>query len=179
MENEFLQETFGSEALTFEQFNEKLGGNSGIKLVNAADGSYVPKADYDNINSQLLTARKESKDNAEKYADFDEKLQAAKDEGAAALNAYKLDVAVSNAFKSANVADEVSVKANLNMENVKFDDEGKLTGLDEQLAELQKNKPFLFTQPIKKLSLGGSAAGAGAIKSTGGIKGAVAEFYGK
>lgn len=177
--NEFLQDTFGGEALTFEQFNEKLGGNAGIKLVNAADGSYVPKSEYDSVNGQLAQAQATAKSNAEKYADFDSQLQAAKDEGAAALQAYKLDVEVSKAFAAANVADEVSVKANLNMDNVKFGEDGKLTGLDEQLKSLKKSKPHLFKEEQKKLHLGGSTAGAGAPKNTGGIKGAVADFYSK
>lgn len=173
--NEFLQETFGEEALTFEQFNERLGGNTGIKLVNAADGSFVPKSELDTINSQLADAQA----NAEKYADFDAQLQAAKDEGVNALNAYKLEVEMSKAFTAANVADEVSVKANLNMDNVKFDEDGKLTGLDEQLNSLKESKPFLFTTPQKKLNLGGSTQGVKGGKASTGIKGAVDEYYNK
>ncbi len=177
--NEFLQDTFGGEALTFEQFNERLEGNTDISLANTADGSFVPKADYDALSGQLAEAQETAKTNAEKYADFDSQLQAAKDEGTAALNAYKLDVEVSKAFAAANVADEVSVKANLNMENVKFGDDGKLTGLDDQLKSLKESKPHLFNEEQKKLNLGGSTAGVGASKNKGGISGAVAEYYSK
>lgn len=176
--NDFLQDTFGGEALTFEQFNEKLGGNAGIKLVNAADGSYVPKSEYDAVNGQLAQAQATAKSNAEKYADFDSQLQAAKDEGAAALQAYKLDVEVSKALAAAHVADELSVKANLKLDNVKFDDDGKLTGLDEQLKSLKETKPFLFAQEEKKLNLGGPAPGVKAIKSNG-LGTALSEYYGK
>lgn len=179
MANEFLQDTFGGEALTFEQFNEKLGSNAGIKLANVADGSYVPKADFDAVNVQLADERTTAKTNAEKYADFDSKLQAAKDAGVAALNAYKLDVEISKAFSVANVTDEVSVKANLNMENVKLGEDGKLTGLEDQLKSLKESKPYLFKAEQKKLNLGGSAAGIGAAKDEGGLKGAVANFYSK
>ncbi len=179
MANEFLQDTFGGEALTFEQFNEKLGSNAGIKLANVADGSYVPKADFDAVNVQLADERATAKTNAEKYANFDSQLKAAKDDGAAALNAYKLDVEISRAFASANVADEVSVKANLNMKNVKLGEDGKLTGLEDQLKSLKESKPYLFKAEQKKLNLGGSAAGIGAVKDEGGLKGAVANFYSK
>ena len=175
--NEFLQETFGGEALTFEQFNEKLG-NEGIKLVNAADGSYVPKADYDAVNGQLSEAQASAKTNAEKYADFDAQLQAAKDEGTAALNAYKLEVEISKAFSAAGIADEVSVKANLNMDNIKLGDDGKLEGLEEQLKALKESKPFLFTEPQKKLNLGGSTQGVRVTKAKG-LGAALAEHYSK
>lgn len=179
MANEFLQDTFGGEALTFEQFNERLGNNADIKLANTADGSYVPKSEFDALSGQLADAQATAKTNAEKYADFDSQLQAAKDEGAAALNAYKLEVEVSKAFAAANVADEVSVKANLNMDNVKFGEDGKLTGLDDQLKSLKESKPHLFEEAQKKLNLGGSTAGVGDSKKISGIDGAVAEYYSK
>lgn len=177
--NEFLQDTFGGEALTFEQFNERIGNNADIKLANTADGSYVPKADFDAVNGQLADAQATAKTNAEKYADFDSQLQAAKDEGVNALNAYKLEVEMSKAFADAKVADEVSVKANLNMDDVKFGEDGNLIGLKEQLASLKESKPHLFEKEQKKLNLGGSTAGVGASKNTGGINGAVAEYYSK
>lgn len=173
MANEFLQEAFGNEALTFEQFNDKV---KEMSLINNTDGSFVPKSDYDKLSTQLADAQATAKSNAEKYADFDAQLQAAKDEGATALNAYKLEVEVSKAFEKANVSDEVSLKANINFDNVKFDDEGKLTGLEEQLKELKESKPHLFAAEQKKLNLGGSTAGIGAVKK-GGLEGAVADFY--
>lgn len=65
------------------------------------------------------------------------------------------------------------------MENVKFGDDGKLTGLDDQLKSLKESKPHLFNEEQKKLNLGGSTAGVGASKNKGGISGAVAEYYSK
>ena len=172
--NEFLQETFGEEALTFEQFNEKLTGSENIKLANIADGSYVAKQDYDDINRQLADA----KANEEKYADFEAQLQAARDEGTNALNAYKLDVKISKALASANVVDEVSVKANLKLDDVKIGEDGKLTNLNEQLEELKKTKPFLFKQEEKKLNLGGPTQGL-KIKKSSGLGAAITEHYNK
>lgn len=172
--NEFLQETFGEEALTFDQFNEKLNGSENIKLANIADGSYVAKQDYDDINSQLADA----KANEEKYADFEAQLQAARDEGTNALNAYKLDVEISKALVSANVVDEVSVKANLKLDDIKIGEDGKLTNLNEQLEELKKTKPFLFKQEEKKLNLGGPTQGIKVTKSSG-LGAAISEHYNK
>lgn len=172
--NEFLQETFGEEALTFEQFNEKLSGSENIKLANVADGSYVTKEDYDNINGQLADA----KANEEKYADFEAQLQAAKDEGTNALNAYKLEVEISKALVAANAVDEVSVKANLKLDDIKFGEDGSLTGLNEQLEELKKNKPFLFKTEEKKLNLGGPTQGI-KVKKSSGLGAAISEHYNK
>lgn len=170
--NEFLQETFGGEALTFEQFNEKLNGSENIRLANVADGSYVSKEDYDKLNGQLADATA----NAEKYADFEAQLQAARDEGTAKLDAYKLEVEISKALSAANVADEVSVKANLKLDDVKIGEDGNLTNLDKQLEELKKNKPFLFKQEEKKLNLGGSTQGV-QVKKSSGLGAAISEHY--
>lgn len=172
--NEFLQETFGGEALTFEQFNEKLNGSENIRLANVADGSYVSKEDYDKLSGQL----KDATANAEKYADFEAQLQAARDEGETKLKAYKLDVEISRVLLAANVADEVSVKANLKLGDVKIGEDGKLIGIDEQLKQLKESKPFLFKQEQKKLNLGGSTPGIKVTKSSG-LGAALSEHYRK
>lgn len=172
---DFLKETFGDEALTFDQLNERLSKNESIKVVNAADGSYVPKEEYDALNEKLTEANA----NAEKYADFDKQLQAAKDEGAAQLNAYKRDVEISKAFGTAQVSDEVSVRANLDLDKVQLGEDGKLTGLSDQLDALKESKPYLFNQPQQQLELGGSTPGAHGAEPVKGIDAAVAEYYSK
>ena len=45
----FLKRFFGDEALTFDQLNEKLTADDTVHIVNVADGSYVPKEDYDSL----------------------------------------------------------------------------------------------------------------------------------
>ena len=172
---DFLKDTFGDEALTFDQLNERLSENESIKVVNAADGSYVPKEDYDALKDQLTEANA----NAERYADFDQQLQAAKDEGVAQLNAYKRDVEISREFAAAQVSDEVSVRANLDLDKVQLGEDGKLTGLTDQLDALKESKPYLFTQPQQQLELGGSTQGTGGDAPVKGIAGAVAEYYDK
>ena len=170
---DFLKDTFGDEALTLDQLNERLEKNETIKLVNAADGSYVPKEDYDALNQKLTDANA----NAEKYADFDQQLQAAKDEGVAQLNAYKRDVEISREFAAAQVSDEVSVRANLDLDKVQLGEDGKLTGLTDQLNALKESKPYLFTQPQQQLELGGSTQGTGGDAPVKGIAGAGTAAY--
>ena len=169
---EFLKEIFGDESLTFDQLNERLSSNESIKVVNAADGSYVPKEDYDALNEQLTAANT-------KYADFDKQLQAAKDDGATQLKAYKRDVKISQAFTDAQVSDEVSVRANLDLDAVQLGDDDELTGLGDQLNALKESKPYLFKQPQQQLELGGSTQGAHGDTPIKGIEAAVAEHYGK
>ena len=170
---DFLKEIYGDEALTFDQLSERLSNNDSIKIVNAADGSYVPKEDYDALNSQLA----EAKADAEKYADFDQQLQTAKDEGEAKLREYKRDVKISQAFGEAQVSDEVSVRANLDLDKVQLGDDDSLTGLEDQLTALKESKPYLFTQPQQQLELGGSTPGAHGEAPVKGIEAAVAEYY--
>lgn len=171
-----LKSLFGEEALTFDQFAEKLKGEKNLKLENLADGRYVDKYKFDDVSKQLQCAN-------EKYADYDklkEELSVLKADGDKKLNEYKLQVELEKALAAANSADEVSVKANLNMDTITFGEDGKLTGLDDQIAKLKTDKPFLFKQTDKKpdpvLNLGGSTPGA-KVEKTDGIKGAVEDFY--
>ena len=146
---EILKEIFGDEALTCEQLLERLQNNDSIKLVNVADGSFVPKSELD----------------------------AAKEDGANALTAYKLETEISKALATANSVDEVSVRANLNLEGVTLGEDGQLAGLQEQLDSLKKTKPFLFKEPEKILDLGSSTPGIKGAKEVKGIGAAVADFY--
>ena len=54
---EFLKETFGTEALTYEQFLEKINGNKKIKLANLADGQYISKEKYGSLETELSTVK--------------------------------------------------------------------------------------------------------------------------
>lgn len=153
---EFLKDIYGEEALTYEQFCEKVKSTEGITIGNIASGEYVTKKDYDELSQQLNL----------------EKTNSVKK-----LNEYKFGVELSRAFVAAGVADEVSAKANLNMEKIKLDEDGKITGLTEQLTDLKETKPYLFkTEKPPKLNLGGSTPGADQ-SNLNGLKGAIEEYY--
>lgn len=172
---EMLKAIFNGEALTFDQFAEKINQSADVKLGNLAGGQYVDKNKYDDISRQLETA------NAS-LADYDpewkSKLEQAQAEGDKKLNDYKFEQAVESAINNAGAADLVSVKANLDMSKIAQGEDGKITGLDEQLAELKQSKPFLFKteEQKKKLDLGGPTGGAKA-KSGSNIKSAVEDYY--
>ena len=172
---EMLKAIFNGEALTFDQFAEKINQSADVKLGNLAGGQYVDKNKYDDISRQLETA------NAS-LADYDpewkSKLEQAQAEGDKKLNDYKFEQAVESAINNAGAADIVSVKANIDMSKVTQSEDGSIVGLDEQLTELKQSKPFLFKteKQKKKLDLGGPTGGAKA-KSGSNIKSAVEDYY--
>lgn len=53
---EILKALFGGEALTFEQFAEKVNNAADVKLDNLAGGQYVEKDKYDDVSNQLASA---------------------------------------------------------------------------------------------------------------------------
>ena len=52
---EILKALFGGEALTFEQFAEKVNNAADVKLGNLAGGQYVEKDKYDDVSNQLAS----------------------------------------------------------------------------------------------------------------------------
>lgn len=73
------------------------------------------------------------------------KLLADKDkEKEDAINALKIEHAAHGKLRDAKARDVDMVFGLLDKSKIKFDDKGELTGLDDQIAELTKNKAFLF-----------------------------------
>lgn len=176
---ELLKAIFGDEALTFDQFADKINQSADIKLGNLAGGQYVDKYKYDDVSKQLETANA----NLKGYdPEWKSKLEQAQADGDKKLNDYKFEQSVEKAITNAGAADVVSVKANLDMSAVTQGEDGKITGLDDQLEKLKETKPFLFKtdyekKPDPKLNLGGSTPGAKKSDKKGGIKAAVHEYY--
>lgn len=174
---ELLKAIFGGEALTFEQFAEKVNQSADIKLGNLAGGQYVDKNKYDDVSRQLETANASLTDYDPEWKS---KLAQAQADGDKKLNDYKFEQSVEKAIADSGAADIVSVKANLDMSTISQGEDGSITGLNEQLEKLKAEKPFLFKSEEKadpKLNLGGSTPGAKKNSKGGGIKNAVHDFY--
>lgn len=146
-----LKALFGSEALTFEQLEEKLKGNKEVKLANLAAGGYVDKKKHDDAVQELSTANNTIKDLQATVAKFDGvdvdglKQQAAQleekyNKDTAAL---KLDSAVNLALVQAKVKNPKLAKAALDMSIIKLDGEN-LLGLTEQVEALKESDGYLF-----------------------------------
>lgn len=84
------------------------------------------------------TAGKKQK---KKKALTEEDIESAKN---AAVAAVKKEYAVKNKLKDAKAKDVDLTFGLIDMEKVSFDDKGNLTGLDDQVSNLTKNKDFLF-----------------------------------
>lgn len=127
------------------------------------DGNFVPKTRFNEINEenkalkqsmadrdkQLDELKKSSGDNAELKKQI-EALQQQNTEQAAAhkaeMDQLRLDNAIDAALSAAGAKNSKAVKALLDTGKVKLGEDGKLTGLDEQLKEIQKTDAYLFAE---------------------------------
>lgn len=148
---EKLKALFGTEALTFEQLEEKLKDNKEIKLANLASGGYVDKKKYDDLSVDYTTAQNTItglKDTVAKFDGVDvEKLkQDAKDwetKYNTDIAAAKLNNAVDLELVARKAKNPKLAKAALDMSIIKLDGE-TLIGLNEQLDKLQESDSYLF-----------------------------------
>jgi hypothetical protein len=165
-----LKALFGTEALTFEQLEEKLKDNKEVKLANLAAGGYVDKKKHDDVVTELTTAKETInglKDTVSKFDGVDvEKL---KQDAKNWETKYNTDIAaakLSNAVDLELVARKAKnpklAKAALDMSIIKLDGE-TLIGLNEQLDKLQESDSYLFDidEPASgaKVTTGGAHTG--------------------
>ncbi|MCM1545136.1 MAG: phage scaffolding protein [Ruminococcus sp.] len=140
--------------------------------------NFVAKADFNATNEakkkleatigerdkQLEDLKKSSGDNADlkkQIEDLQKQNANQKKTHDAEINQLKLDNAVELALSGVKAKNSKAVKAMLNMENVKFDESGKLTGLDKQLEELKKSDSYMFdTAPPTQQQFKGFQPGA-------------------
>lgn len=151
-----LKALFGTEALTWEQLEEKLKDNKEVKLANLAAGSHVDKRKYDDKVAELGTANDTIKGLRETVAKFDGvDLDGLKKAAADWENKYntdiaavKLDSAVNMALVEAKAKNPKLAKAALDMSVIKMDGES-LLGLTEQLDKLKETDGYLFEAETK------------------------------
>lgn len=122
---------------------------------------FKPEKEFNSINEELKTLKgekatlendkKKIEDEYEKFkkgsisqADYETKKKEIEENSKIELEAVKKDSKIEIALVNAGARNIKSVKANLNLENVKLDGEN-LLGLDEQLETLKKSDAYLFT----------------------------------
>lgn len=170
---EKLKALFGTDALTWEQLEEKLKDNKEVKIANLAAGSHISKGKYDDVVAELNTANETIKGMRETIAKFDgvdlEKLKNDATEWEKKYNtdiaAVKLDSAVNMALVEAKAKNPKLTKAALDMSVIKMDGEN-LLGLTEQLDKLKETDAYLFDVETKEDDLTGK--GGAFVFSTGG-----------
>lgn len=168
-----LKELFGTEALTFEQLEEKLKDNKDVKLANLASGNYVDKTKYESKVTELATLQETVNGLKDTVAKFDgvdvEKLkQDAKDwetKYNTDLAAAKLNNAVDLELVARKAKNPKLAKAALDMSIIKLDGDN-LIGLSEQLDKLKESDGYLFEVEDEgnkggaSMSTGGSHTGS-------------------
>jgi len=158
---EMTQESLVAAGLTSEQAKQVLEAHKA-----AVSGAYVPKARFDEVNTQLSNANAQVKerdtqiaglkkfegDNAAlqtRISELETANQAKDAEAKAALakerkaNAMRLSLA-------GKVHDVDLVLSQIDTDKVSAGDDGKLTGFDEQVKALQEAKKFLFVEETAK-----------------------------
>lgn len=145
-----FKELFGEEALTLEQFTEKLQAGN-IKLANLAEGTYVDKSKYDakvseleaanNTVSQLKNEMKDNEGLQQKISEYESVVQKMKDEAALNAKTYALKAKLTEA--GAVDADYLIYKQG-GIDKFTFDDTGKPVGVDDILNPLKESSPHLF-----------------------------------
>ena len=175
-----LKALFGTEALTWDQLEEKLKDNKEVKLANLAAGSHISKSKYDDTVAELNTANETIKGLKETVSKFDgvdvDGLKKSVTDWENKYNtdiaAVKLDSAVNMALVEAKAKNPKLAKAALDMSVIKLDGD-KLLGLTEQLDTLKESDAYLFETEQKAdpddkpsgafvFSTGGDHGGGGA-----------------
>ena len=133
------------------------------KVMDSLDGNFVTKTRFNEVNeenktlkqsisecdTQLEELKKSSGDNAE----LKQQIEALQQQNAeqqkahiAEMNRLKLDNAIDSALTAAGAKNIKAVRALLDSESLKLGDDGKLTGLDEQLKAVRKSDSYLFVE---------------------------------
>ena len=150
---------------------DKIMAENGKDIENA-------KANYDELKAELKTANatiadrdnqlKELKDSAKGNEDLTAKIaeleKQNKDEAKnhkAEIESLKINNAIDKALATFKAKTPKAVKAMLDMENIKFDEDGKVTGIDEQLKALIEAEDTKYLFNDNKPHLKGTLPGFG------------------
>lgn len=163
-----LKELFGTDALTYEQLEERLSGSKDIKLANLAGGGYVDRKKHEDVVAELTTAKETISGLQETVKKFDgvdiEGLQKAAADWETKWHtdteALKVDSLLTDALVSAKAKNPKMVKKMLDLSLIKRDGD-KLIGLSEQLESLMESDGYAFETEDK----GGATVTTGASHS--------------
>ncbi|WP_265489731.1 phage scaffolding protein [Lactiplantibacillus plantarum] len=134
------------------------------------------KSELDSVKQQVverdgqIKSLGEQAGNSEKLnkqiAALQETIKNKDSEAAASLTKVKTDNAVQMALRDAKVRDAKAIMPFIDMDTVKLGDDGKLTGIGEQIEKLQESHDYLFEKvdgnggkPAVKITAGGNPSG--------------------
>ncbi len=126
---------YGKNYVSKAQFNAK---NEELKAA---------KAEHETMTKELDGLKKANKDNADLSAQIDALKTAAKERDAkykADMDAFKMTAAIDMALTKAKARNPKAARALLDESALKLKDDGSVSGLDEQIAALQKSDAYMF-----------------------------------
>ena len=186
---EFLKEILGEEL--YAQVAAKLEGNKTVKLANLASGEYVSKAKYESDMQAKETRIQELTQSVKDFDGVDVKqLQKDVNDWKTKydhdLEEAKRDSAIQLAIAKSGTLSEKALMGLLDKDKIKFDKDGKLSGLDEQIEAIKKEDSFLFkaAEPDKPnkgddVELGGNHGGSPKPEAPTTLAAAISEHYNK
>lgn len=131
------------------------------KVANSLKDSYVPKTQLDEKNKELETLKKSVSEHekqleelkktagsnealTQQIAELQKQNAEQKKAHDAEMNQLRLDNAINNALSAAGAKNSKALRALLDNSKLKLGDDGKVTGLDDQIAALQKSDAYMF-----------------------------------
>lgn len=118
--------------------------------------------------SQLKASNTENEDLQKQLTDLQSQIQTKDDAAASQLTEAKKEFAVKLALKDSGTVNSDLLFGQVNLENVIVQDDGKLSGLDDQISTFKESMPYLFqsneqtTPPTGKITVGGNPDPTGA-----------------
>mgnify|MGYP004520307107 CR=1 FL=1 len=185
---EFLKNVLGEDL--YKQVADKLNGNKDIKLANLASGEYVSKQKYDDDLKERDTKIADLSKTVQNFDGVDVKklqddVKEWKTKYDSDIKAERRNSAIKLAVAKAGARSEKALMGMLDMDSIKLGDDGKITGLDEQIAQIKKDDAFLFkpdddpgSGTKKDVNLGGEHKGTQKQEITT-LADAVEDFYNK
>jgi hypothetical protein len=143
----------------FGQVEAALKDVDGLTIIPTNDGSWIPKAKFDEetgkqktlkatittLNQQLAEAKQKGESATALQATIDSLKQQVADKDAT-ITGMKRSGKIREALTKAKVRDAAVVEKLLDAAKIGEDDKGTLTGLDDQLKALKESSPYLFTE---------------------------------
>lgn len=177
---DLIKKVRGDASLTDEQVEEELN------KILAPD--WIPKAKFNETSEELKTIKKAAEDNAALMKElqtkanlsdeYKTKINELNTANAEAEKKYKtqiskmrLDSAVDKGLTKAKARNAAQAAKLLDYTNVKLNDDGTVSGLDDAIAALKKDSAYLFEAEDDGTHGGGQKGGSGRVFLGGGTGG--------
>nr|DAT47484.1 MAG TPA: minor structural protein [Caudoviricetes sp.] len=146
---------------------------SQLNIATSERDSYKSQVEERDMQiSQLKASNAENEDLQKQLTDLQTQIQTKDATAASQLTEAKKEFAVKLALKDSGTVNSDLLFGQVNLENVILQDDGKLSGLDDQVATFKETMPYLFQKseppaPTGKITVGGNPdpMGAGGEKS--------------